>query len=273
VIRNIKDEALKDVRGNSVRGRNVTGFFSNLGLFRDINPLAPAAEDAEREAFTVLDEDTFKRFVKSAAFKAIKGVSTEMKYNSGFQISAAEYMNLWKIDEGKYLSYALHPFKDEVQIIADRMAVRDLLGSNWRMDTDVTYTELAIIKAAAHIPECVSWDEVRCEELAFSAARRRVFELQGIEYAWGMTRKIDVGAWREFCAPDEALSWTLETFDKVDKPDRFEALRLASEHSFDTCKPYFDAGIWDYSLVRKLIGDGVDSSLASSMGIRGSASQ
>lgn len=246
----------------------MTNVFSNLGIFRDINPLAPAAENVKREASFTLDDVTFAKFIESVAFLSIKDVAVETKYTTGFQISSAEYIKLWSIDEGEYLSSILWRHNDEVQLITDRSSVRRLLASNWIMDTDISYTELAIIKAAAQVPDYVSWDEVRCEELAFSAARRRVFELRGIEYAWGMTRKIDIGAWREFCAPDEALSWTLETFDKVKKADRFDALKLASEHSFDTCKPYFDAGIWDYKLVSKLIEEGVDSSLAFSMGMR-----
>lgn len=258
MIRNIKEDTLDNIKTTSV-----TSAFSDAGICQD-TPLAPSAESARSNASIYLDNNRFSRFINSDAFRAIENVPESINGDLGTQISGLDYVNLWSIDGGEYLSRILYAQGEVVELVPDRAEVAEILNTDWLVDSEVTYLELAIIKASANLPFGMSWDEIRCEEFAFAAARSRDFDFWSIDDD-GCIKVMDVGAWREFCAPDEALSWSLKTFGKIDSNDRFDALILARDYRFDICEPYFDAGVWSYGLIGQCIEKGVDPSLANSM--------
>jgi hypothetical protein len=262
VIRNIKEDTVDLIRTTSV-----TSGFSDVGICQD-SPLAPSAESARSSAFLFLDSISFGRFIESDAFRAIENVPERISSDFGTQISGLDYVSLWAVDGGEYLSKILYPQGEIIELVPNRSEVADLLNTDWLMDRDVTYLELAIIKASANLPFGMSWDEIRCEEFAFAVARSRDFDFWDIEEDDGFIKVMDIGAWREFCKPDEALSWTLKTYDAVDYDERFAALSLARDHSFDTCTPYFDARVGDYELISRSIEQGIDPALAKSMSRR-----
>lgn len=262
MIRNIKEGTLDNIKTTSV-----TSAFSDVGICQN-TPLAPSAESARSSAFMFLSDSQFAKFIESDVFRAITNVQEGIDSDFGIQISGLDYVNLWAIDEGAYLSQILYLRGEIVELVPNRTEIADLLDTEWLMDSDVTYLELAIIKASANLPFGMSWDEIRCEEFAFAVARSRNFDFWDIDDDDGFIKVMDIGAWREFCAPNEALSWTLKTFDAVDEDERFDALSLAHAHSFDTCTPYLDARVRGYELISWSIDHEIDPELANAMSKR-----